>query len=82
MIRRRTNDPSDNGGVDENKLANLPVTKFKKVESKVGEEEKCPICLTELEDGEEIKTLPCKHLFHPDCIDPWLHKNSTCPICK
>ena len=36
----------------------------------------------ELENGEEIRTLPCKHIFHPPCIDTWLAKNSTCPICK
>lgn len=27
-------------------------------------------------------TLPCKHIFHPDCVGPWLEKNPTCPVCK
>ena len=69
--------------VPKNELSSLPITKFKASSTiKEGEEEKCPICLVEINDNEDIKRLPCKHLFHPNCIDTWLVKNSACPICK
>ncbi|KAF9286047.1 E3 ubiquitin-protein ligase rnf13 [Mortierella alpina] len=43
----------------------------------------CAVCLDEFEKGEEIRTLPCHHEFHCECIDPWLtRKSSTCPLCK
>ena len=34
--------------------------------------EECSICLVPFEVGTLIKTLPCRHMFHADCIDSWL----------
>lgn len=40
------------------------------------------ICLTEYFQGEKIRTMPCLHYFHTECIDKWLSKGRICPICK
>lgn len=44
----------------------------------------CPICLDDFESGTTlIRELPCGHIFHPECIDPFLSNNSSlCPMCK
>lgn len=44
----------------------------------------CPICLDDFVVGEtEVRELPCKHIFHPECIDLFLRDNSSlCPMCK
>jgi hypothetical protein len=44
----------------------------------------CPICLDDFEPNEsQVRELPCRHIFHVDCIDPFLLNNSSlCPICK
>ncbi|XP_050368081.1 NEP1-interacting protein-like 1 [Argentina anserina] len=43
----------------------------------------CTICLQELEDGEYTRELPiCKHLFHLACIDIWLRRQGSCPMCR
>lgn len=42
----------------------------------------CRICLCDYESGEKIRTLTCFHSFHCTCIDPWLEKNTKCPICR
>ena len=47
------------------------------------EEEKCMICLTEFEEGDEAARVPkCGHEFHRGCLTPWLSDNKCCPICK
>ena len=42
------------------------------------EEPTCSICLCELLAGEVVRTLPCKHSFHAQCIETWLTENSHC----
>ncbi|KAI1317308.1 hypothetical protein EDD11_008677 [Mortierella claussenii] len=43
----------------------------------------CSICLGDYEVGEQVRTLPCYHQYHVECIDPWLlNVASMCPICK
>ncbi|KAK8818492.1 hypothetical protein WA577_003795, partial [Blastocystis sp. JDR] len=43
----------------------------------------CSICLDTVEKGEEVKRLPCGHVFHAVCIDPWLNEQrAVCPVCR
>lgn len=42
----------------------------------------CSVCLEQVNAGELIRTLPCLHQFHVNCIDPWLRQQGTCPVCK
>lgn len=44
----------------------------------------CSICLDDfMNDETTVRELPCNHIFHPECIDPFLLNNSSlCPLCK
>ncbi|OHT16882.1 hypothetical protein TRFO_41479 [Tritrichomonas foetus] len=42
----------------------------------------CAICLTEMENGDEVIVLNCRHGYHKDCIEPWLRTHNVCPTCR
>ena len=46
------------------------------------EELTCCVCVEAVEPGNRMRSLPCKHCYHPDCIDRWLQMHRTCPMCK
>ncbi|XP_037264175.1 E3 ubiquitin-protein ligase RNF128 isoform X2 [Falco biarmicus] len=41
----------------------------------------CAVCLDPYKPKEVVRVLICNHLFHKDCIDPWLLEHRTCPMC-
>ncbi|KAF8027805.1 hypothetical protein BT93_E0664 [Corymbia citriodora subsp. variegata] len=47
------------------------------------DEDVCVICLSKYEPKEMIRTIPeCEHYFHADCIEQWLRKKASCPLCR
>lgn len=44
--------------------------------------QQCPICLEAYQPQDNIRTIPCFHEFHSECIDPWLAHKAVCPVCK
>nr|CDS33843.1 zinc finger RING domain containing protein 2 [Hymenolepis microstoma] len=44
--------------------------------------QQCRICLMHFQEGEEVRSLlNCNHVFHSNCVDPWLlHLSPCCPL--
>ncbi|XP_042484726.1 E3 ubiquitin-protein ligase RNF12-like [Macadamia integrifolia] len=42
----------------------------------------CSVCLEDFAPGEELLITPCKHMFHEECILPWVNSNGQCPVCR
>lgn len=75
-------DPSVSGAPPTSRsvILNLPLIHVKKKAD--GAFQTCPVCTEEFEMNEPARKLPCEHIFHHDCIVPWLKKHCTCPMCR
>ncbi|XP_009760745.1 E3 ubiquitin-protein ligase AIP2 [Nicotiana sylvestris] len=64
-------------------VANLPVTTVTdEFLTKMGADAECAICREVLVVDDKMQELPCKHMFHPPCLKPWLDEHNSCPICR
>ncbi|CAK7325181.1 unnamed protein product [Dovyalis caffra] len=76
-------------GLDEATLNTYPKLLYSEAKEKVekGDDSiaasSCSICLADYKDSDLLRLLPeCDHIFHTQCIDPWLKLHTTCPICR
>uniref|UniRef100_A0A453L752 RING-type domain-containing protein n=1 Tax=Aegilops tauschii subsp. strangulata TaxID=200361 RepID=A0A453L752_AEGTS len=56
-------------GLSADTLASLPSVTYNTKDMQDGNTEQCVICRVGFEEGESLVALPCKHSYHPDCIN-------------
>ncbi|PXF49298.1 NEP1-interacting protein-like 1 [Gracilariopsis chorda] len=44
-------------------------------------ETNCVICLEPIIVGQRVRSLPCHHIYHSQCIRIWLRRKNACPCC-
>lgn len=69
-------------GASESEISNLPQSIISSTDGDDSMEDACAICCDAPAAGDVIRHLPCSHRFHKDCIDLWLQRKPSCPICK
>ncbi|KAK6924542.1 Zinc finger, RING-type [Dillenia turbinata] len=78
----------DTGGVKGlpgDSLAKIPIVKITSINNvdDSGERVSCSVCLQDFQLGESVRSLPhCHHMFHLPCIDTWLIRHASCPLCR
>jgi len=45
-------------------------------------EKTCSVCQEDFQAGVMLRTLPCLHSYHSQCIDQWLAMQAKCPVCQ
>ncbi|XP_041369197.1 uncharacterized protein LOC121383313 [Gigantopelta aegis] len=65
-------------GLTEMELSVLTSSKLQKIPITI----KCEICWDPYRVGDSIRHLICAHYFHVKCIDIWLKRTATCPVCR
>ncbi|XP_062207154.1 probable E3 ubiquitin-protein ligase RHC1A [Phragmites australis] len=61
-------------------MDSMPVVKISR--RHLNDDPQCPVCKDKFEVGSEAREMPCKHLYHTDCIIPWLVQHNSCPVCR
>ncbi|KAG4213988.1 hypothetical protein F383_06014 [Gossypium arboreum] len=82
---------STDRGASDDQISGLPSWRYKEISTNseldhnsdhTNEDPECCICLAKYKDKEEVRQLPCSHMFHLKCVDQWLRIISCCPLCK
>ncbi|XP_022897083.1 E3 ubiquitin-protein ligase RING1-like [Olea europaea var. sylvestris] len=68
--------PASKSAVDG--LPNIKITE----ELLATDSSQCAVCKDSFGLNEEAKQMPCKHIYHKDCILPWLELHNSCPVCR
>jgi len=95
--RHHNNGPRANDGLSVNLLKEIPLRQYTDESlnelCEISDDEEaqgiradssqnCAICMDTFTEGEIIRDLKCGHSFHRGCIDEWLMRKSTCPLCR
>ena len=46
------------------------------------EKDMCLICQFNYQQNDSVRRLRCSHMFHQECVDPWLLERDICPVCR
>ncbi|PON75590.1 43kDa postsynaptic protein [Parasponia andersonii] len=71
---------SENPPASKAAIESMPTIEI--ADSHVGSESHCAVCKEAFELGTEAREMPCKHIYHSDCILPWLSLRNSCPVCR
>jgi hypothetical protein len=64
-----------------NNIETFNYNEINKTEKNIQDE--CLICTECFIEDDELKKIKCNHVFHTECIKPWLcEENKKCPICR
>ncbi|CAN4102281.1 unnamed protein product [Withania somnifera] len=70
----------ENPPASKSAIESMPVIQI--ASAHVTTETHCAVCKEPFDLGSEAREMPCKHIYHSDCILPWLSLRNSCPVCR
>ncbi|PPD71034.1 hypothetical protein GOBAR_DD32083 [Gossypium barbadense] len=70
----------ENPPASKSAIESMPTIQIEKAH--VCSETHCAVCKEPFELASEAREMPCKHIYHEDCIIPWLALRNSCPLCR
>lgn len=66
-----------NVGLDSAQLGELKEREWREADGA-----RCTICLEPFGMDDKLRLIPCRHAFHTTCLDAWLRRVNSCPLCR
>jgi E3 ubiquitin-protein ligase RNF115/126 len=79
---RYGNPPASKLAVDSLERVECNEENIKTLRKDSGCDNSCSVCKEEFELQQKLIYLPCKHIYHDECILPWLKERNSCPTCR
>ncbi|GFP97367.1 E3 ubiquitin-protein ligase ring1 [Phtheirospermum japonicum] len=70
----------ENPPASKHAVASLPTIQISP--GHVDSDSHCAVCTDAFTLGSEAREMPCNHIYHSDCIFPWLDLHNSCPVCR
>lgn len=80
LITSLLNNFEQSQGLRKEDAKRVPETKV--TQKHVDNGAQCTTCMDIFVLDETVCQLNCSHIFHKQCIVPWLERQKTCPICR
>ncbi|KAJ0262374.1 E3 ubiquitin-protein ligase RHC2A [Hirschfeldia incana] len=72
----------DNPPASKSAVEALPVIEIDPTHLQSDSQSHCAVCKENFVLNSAAREMPCKHIYHPDCILPWLAIRNSCPVCR
>lgn len=66
---------------EQQKIPSISGQRIQSIDLDSSRDDECPICYIGLTNSRTIKTSPCNHTFHLECLSRWIQNRVTCGYC-